>query len=365
MLKNIVKKGLVIAVIVLFISMSIIPSSAFDNVKKSSIPTSYKSIIIVDDEGDGDYTSIIDAVNNSNPGDVIEVYSGTYLEGEILMDTQEITLKGISYELGGGNDTGSPLIVRKGFMQIIKVLADNITISGFTMQDNNSGRKALYQGDFIDVYSVNGCLISNNTIQNGTNFSDGINCLKTNNVQIIDNIINNMDLSGIDFKECNNASIFGNIVSNSEYGIFIESSEVINVTKNKINGCDIGIALSKSHSNTIYLNNLENNYFGVNLELSTKNIIKHNNFINNSWDAVWDAVKVVIIQRWNSFRNSWIENYWDDWIKIGPKIIPGFIFLVIAVIPGGEIQLPIAIPLPLFQLDRRPVKKPYDIPMGV
>jgi parallel beta-helix repeat protein len=348
------RKCLAVGIILLFIGAGIIPSALSEQ-------THGKNIIKVDDDGDGDYTSIKDAVNNSNPGDIIEVYSGTYVEGDILIKTSDITLKGLPYELDGGNATGKPLIVRKGFMQIMNLVADKITISGFIMEDKSQGN-VRYQGDFIDVHSANGCLISNNTIQNGTNYSTGIYCINTTNVQIIDNIISQMDWNGISFYESKNASASGNIIINSEIGIFIESSEAINITKNKINGCGEGIGLSKSHNITLYLNNLESNSFGLSLEISTKNIIKHNNFINNSRNAGWLAVKVPIIQRWKSIFNSWIDNYWDDWIKIGPKIIPGLIFIFIGVIPGGEIQLPIVIPLLLFQLDRHPVREPYDIP---
>jgi parallel beta-helix repeat protein len=355
---SLLRTGLAVGIILLFTGTCILPSCA------QYIETSYqpcqKTTITVDDDGDGDYTSVSDAVNHSHPGDIIEVYSGTYVEDDILIRTPEITLRGIPHELGGGNDTGEPLIVRKGYMQIIKVIANMVTISGLIMQDNLSERKVLYQGHFIDVYSVNGCLISNNTIQNGTDYSVGIECDNTTNVQIIDNIIRNMNWDGILFTDSTNASVCGNIIIHSEDGIYLESSETINITKNKISGCGIGIALSKSRNIPLYLNTLESNSLGSSLELSTNNIIKHNNFINNSQDAAWMAVKVPIIQRWKSIRNSWIENYWSDWIRIGPKLIPGLIFIFLGIIPGGDIQLPIGIPLILFQLDRHPAQKPYD-----
>ena len=83
--------------------MSITPSVANDIVQESSIPISDKAVIIVDDEGDGDYTSIKEAVNNTNPGGTIEVYSGTYYECGIEIYTENITLRGIPYELGNGS----------------------------------------------------------------------------------------------------------------------------------------------------------------------------------------------------------------------------------------------------------------------
>jgi parallel beta-helix repeat protein len=352
-----IRKGLAVGIILLFVGTCVIPAMAQNRATSNQL--SRGTTITVDDDGDGDYTSIKDAVNHSNPGDIIEVYSGTYLEGEkIIMNIPEITLNGIPYELGGGNGTGGPLI--QCSYVIFWVTADKTTISGFIMQ------KEIGQGDLIDVDSVNGCLISNNTIQNGTEYPNtGIDCFNSTSVQIINNIIKNIDGDGIFFEESDNACICGNSISNSECGIFIDSSESINITKNMIDGCDVGIRLGSSYNMTLYLNNLESNSIGLTLELSGKNNIKHNNFINNSRDAGWLAVKIPITQRWKSIRNQWIDNYWNDWIKKGPKMIPGVIFILIGIIPGVEIFLPIGIPLLLFQFDWHPAQEPYDIPVGV
>ena len=49
-------------------------------------------IIVVDDEGDGDFIRIKDALNYASPGDTIEVYSGTYNEHTIKIN-KKIPLK--------------------------------------------------------------------------------------------------------------------------------------------------------------------------------------------------------------------------------------------------------------------------------
>jgi parallel beta-helix repeat protein len=349
------KKILVVGVVLLFLGSSI-PLIA-------SQPLHGKHIITVDDDGDGDYTSIRDAVNHSHPEDIIEVYSGTYAEDNILIKTPNITLIGLPYEPDGGNHTGKPLIVRKGYMQIIQVEADKITITGFILQDNHSERNPFYQGQFIDLFAANECLISNNTIQNGTNYSVGIDCYNSTKIQIINNSIKNMDWEGIYLEYSNNASVSGNSIIHSQTGVSLFKSKAINITKNKINGCGTGIALSNSQNNTLYLNNLENNSLGVQLVFSTKNIIKHNNFIKNSQKAELIAIKFPIIQRWKSIFNSWIDNYWGHRLKIVPKMIPGLLFLIIMIIPTPEFgPFPIAIPLPFFQFDRHPAQTPYVIP---
>lgn len=118
------KKLLVVGLILLLVGVNIpsIPSK----------PLSAGNIITVDNEGDGDYISIKEAVNNSNSGDIIKVYSGTYLEQKINISIENITLYGVPYELGIGNDTGRPVINNTVFRaEIFGINANGVTISGF------------------------------------------------------------------------------------------------------------------------------------------------------------------------------------------------------------------------------------------
>ena len=101
---KIIRKGLAVAVILLFMGTCIIPSA-------TSGLTNGKNIITVDDEpGDADFTSIKEAVNYSSSGDTIEVYSGIYREEGIRIEKDNITLLGISHELGEGDDSGKPIL---------------------------------------------------------------------------------------------------------------------------------------------------------------------------------------------------------------------------------------------------------------
>jgi parallel beta-helix repeat protein len=345
------RKSLTFGIILFFIGICIVPC-----IQSESL--SGKNIITVDDEpGDADFTSITEAVDASDPGDTIEVYSGTYPEEKILFTKENISLLGISHELGTGNDSGKPFLKGNGTDSAIWVIAAQTTISGFMIQ------KEIGQGSLIDIDYVPGCRISNNTLQNGTTYQNtGIDCFNTTNVQIRDNIIENMNGDGIFFEQCHNAYVYNNRISNSEYGIYLDSSESINITKNKIDGCNESIMIVKGSNITLYLNTLKNNSIGLNLILSGKTIIKHNNFINNSQrDVFLLAGKVIITQQWESIRNSWIENFWSDWSKKEPKIIPGVVFLLIVLIPISHFIIPIGIPLPLIQSDRNPAQEPYDI----
>jgi len=129
-----IRKGLAVAVILLFIGTCIIPSA-------TSELTNGKNIITVDDEpGDADFTSIKEAVNYSSPGDTIEVYSGTYHEQEIRIVNDNITLLGISHELGEGDDSGKPFINGNGTESVIQVEACHVIVSNFKIENPWSKR---------------------------------------------------------------------------------------------------------------------------------------------------------------------------------------------------------------------------------
>ena len=90
--------------------------------------------IIVDDEGDGDYTSIQEAIDNANPGDVIKVYSGTYddiLYPDSIIVDKPLTLEGIPEEYGQGSDSGKPVV--DGYNGVILTISDvdSVVVTGF------------------------------------------------------------------------------------------------------------------------------------------------------------------------------------------------------------------------------------------
>jgi len=84
--------------------------------KTNPTSTSNGKIITVDDEGDGNFTRIQDAVDNASIGDTILIYSGTYHE-EIKIN-KTLSIIGVNRELGSGNDTDYPVIDGKGELGI-------------------------------------------------------------------------------------------------------------------------------------------------------------------------------------------------------------------------------------------------------
>ena len=119
------------------------------------IPPTESITIYVDDDGGKDYTNIQDAIDAANDGDTVFVYSGTYYENVNV--SKPITLR--------GEDKNTTIIDGSAVDDVVYISANNVIISGFTIQ--NSGRKG-WQNHWdggIDIRSRN-CIISENIFKN-------------------------------------------------------------------------------------------------------------------------------------------------------------------------------------------------------
>lgn len=326
MQNNKIRLGLVLVIVTLFVGTSIIPIVISEKVLD-------KNIITVDDEaGDGDYSSIKEALNNSNPGDTIEVYSGIYYDYGVVIEKDGITLKGISHELGNGNDTGKPVINGEGPNYIIMVdKTQNVTISDFRMKNEDC---ELY----VVIQEAVGCVLSDIDIihenisdlpsYNDVSYSLGgciECCYYSKYCKIVNNSISQINSrSGIFITStCKYLTISNNIISNAEAGITFYG-DYSNITDNKIIRCkNNGIDIRDSKHNTISYNTIDGNLVGLNLSFSRWNKIENNKFIDNQKHAQFFQGGFGA----NGFPgfNQWDNNYWGQ-PRILPYLIHGFIF---------------------------------------
>jgi nitrous oxidase accessory protein len=341
------KKLLIFGIVVVLISVNFHPNS----IGESNLSG---KIIYVDDDGDGDYTSIQDAIDNASEGDTILVYSGLYSKIVIRNDnyTQSrkgITLRGIPNELGEGNDTGKPVIDGiKPWSTVIDLWeAENCVIQGFEIINGSEG---------ILVCDSWNNTIADNTISSCTFGVELDNFLPTfyacNNVVENNNIYNCSYGVGIEYAFDN--IIRGNRIENcSDYGITIDVwPHELNRTKNDVlNNYFInngrysifgdpqggGILLGWIHMNSrIEGNHFEGNIWSITIIGLIKSSIKYNNFIQSKETHVTFGLSIF---------NSWRDNYWDDWDGRGPYILKGGLLFYI----------------PWINVDWHPSKEPYNI----
>ncbi|UCF13725.1 MAG: right-handed parallel beta-helix repeat-containing protein [Thermoplasmatales archaeon] len=308
MKNNLVIKAVICGIIIIFGGASFIPSVISGETRITPFVSSMNATLIVDDEGDGDFTTIQDAITNASSGDSIDVYSGIYMEN--LEIEKEIVLTGIDSEYMNGGDNGKPVIDGDYKDDVITIFTDGenapISISGFVIQ--NSGYRD--SGIFVD-FSVD--------------------------IEISENVITNNHHGIYVYHSC--ITIEENIISNNDWGILAEFSNHCIITENEMIQNNIGLQLESSHELTINRNVFENNSeFGIILIRSPVNDISYNNFIDNNRNA-W----------FKNCINQWNDNYW------GNRILNLPIYIII-----GTFQFSIipSLFIPMFQFDFRAKSTP-------
>ena len=278
---------------------------------------SSQDIIIVDNEGDGDYTTIQGAIDHAESGDIIHIYSGLYNE-TLTIDTTDLTIEGIAHELATGTDDDYPIINGNQAGHVITIQASACRLSTCIIQ--NSGHGLLDAG--ILVQSSDASLISNGIVGNHygilvnncthatiqgnyllSNTMDGIYLLYTQNNMITSNVIKENGFQGIFMWDAQDNSITDNTLSlNGKDGIHLRGTCNDNdITTNTIhsNGID-GIKLVEPdvtdnliHKNAIY-SNAWNGIHIINSNTNTlsENII-HLNLLNGIHIGDADNNKIV------------------------------------------------------------------------
>ena len=256
-------------------------------------------IIIVPD----DYASIQEAINNANNGDTIFVKKGVYVENPMVNR---------SVSLVGENRDATIIDVTAG----LKVEADNVTITGFTIYDGYDG---------ISISSIY-CNISGNKI---TNVKYGIVTVSASNNQITDNVIDLIEPYGygIQLNYGSNNNVLRNRINSASIGIAIKGELLMqtslstasnnNISENYIsNSEEHALMVTFANNNTFTANNLTNSGNGVSLFESDNNIFHHNNFINNTSQASTSLNEPYYNMTSSKTRSTiaiWDENYWSNY----------------------------------------------------
>jgi len=266
-MNNIIKKGLVLAVILLFLSVSVIPSTGMYPNKLSTESSNGNTIYVDDDNTEGPwdgtlehpYQYIRNAVSVAFDGDTIFIFEGDYHESKTIRIQKKLKI------IGQNRDQ----TIVNGEETVFFIVHDNVAICNLTIisSEETSRYPATIQ------IKHNHCIVSGNRI-----------------------------------------------LHHGRFGIWVYSSCNI-ISKNIITGhkspywFEAGIYMTGHNGFNIISKNLfKENGIGILFEFSPAfNLIINNDFIQNDCHSYF----------FDAAGNRWIRNYWDDYVGLGPYKIDG------------------------------------------
>ncbi|AKB74500.1 Cell surface protein [Methanosarcina lacustris Z-7289] len=256
--------------------------------------TAAADTLTVDADGGTDFTSIQEAVDSAKEGDTILVMPGKYVENVHI---------GKPLNIISGVEAPEEIVVEAADRRdhVFHIRADNVNISGFTLQgakyeDNllagiylDNVQKSTIQGNILldNYYGIylkksrenllNRNVASNNKYGILLCVSSGENILSMN--RISDNYY------GVDLENaCNNNILTGNTVySNRENGVMVISSSCTDINNNNISlNPKTGLKLDNSRGNSISNNSVSESERGIFIVLSGDNRVTGNSVNSNN-----------------------------------------------------------------------------------
>jgi len=336
------RKIITLGIMLLFLGMTISSSTGLYVEKQSIKPMSFGNTLYVGGNGTGNYTKIQDAINDSSNGDTVYVYDDSSPYYESIHINKAINLK--------GEDKDTTIIDGNKTNDVIQILVDNASVSGFTIRDSGKYEKGIYvssnhtiiSGNIVTGYNEHTIqiedgrynTITNNILTNSSGFciyllngdynivtentishsEDGIRFTYSSQNHIGKNIIHD-NRWGIWVQVGDNNYITGNIIYNNYIGIETEDGYEIEITHNLIyNHSNNGIEI-ESVGNIITDNTIRNNDDGLviwgDVWGGAENRILYNNFIENNRSAIVLRERQKLI--WDDGERG---NYWDDYTGV-------------------------------------------------
>ncbi|MCK4238859.1 MAG: right-handed parallel beta-helix repeat-containing protein [Candidatus Lokiarchaeota archaeon] len=222
---------------------------------------------------------------------------------------------------GGDGSEGNPYIIENIIIDggnldnCIEIKNSDVYFILRNSQLYNASRGFDKAGIFL--YMTNNGNITNVNCSNNNNI--GIWVEQSNNIAILDNIINNNGGPGIHLYHCDYIDVIGNEVSNNIIGIRLWDCDNCNVMENIMkDNSNSGIMLRDSDYNIISGNTANDNLFGIYLKNSNSNKVNDNTFLDNLGDS---------IQEDEDCEGNTIEN--NNCGDSSAIVIPGFDLIII------------------------------------
>jgi nitrous oxidase accessory protein len=267
-------------------------------------------------------SSIQVAINMAHAGDTIIVMSGTYAEGNIIIN-KPLVFTGKNY----------PVLDGRHANEIISVKSNNVTVEGFKIVHSGVSsltdiagikiyqaknvvvRNNILDDTFFGIYlqkSVS-CIIENNklTAYGATDqqSGNGIHCWQSDSLRIIGNSITG-HRDGIYFEFVTNSVIWRNISqSNSRYGLHFMFSHnddyIANIFKNNNAGVSVMFTHGVKMFNNIFEDNWGDGSYGIFLKEISDSYITGNKFLRNTTGIFMEGATRVIVTKNEFKKNGW------------------------------------------------------------
>ncbi len=219
--------------------------------------------IIVSQEGNGNYTTIHEAIYAAEPRDRIVIHEGTYNESLLVDKPLDIfALRNKTVTIHDNN-----------MIEMIRITADGTNISGFLIEG--------IPGESIGILvQANNTHISNNSIRENLH---GIYLDHVHGTEIRDNHCYDNAGDGIWLSFSSDNRLIHNICGDNRYGIYLRSGCEHNTLE--YNTCTmgrVGIALfDGANYNNLTTNECSENDNGLDIYYGKENIIYNNTFVRN------------------------------------------------------------------------------------
>lgn len=303
----------------MFLSFAIIYNAGANN---ASINLSCSGkILYVGGTGPGNYSSIQEAIDDAEDGDMIFIYSGVYNESVVV--NKKVCLV--------GEDKNTTIIqARDGYAFLIEV--SEVSVSRMTVRDSVYPHAGVEMHHVSDV-TVSDCVFRENQFGMYITFSEGVKILRceavggqgsvvvlhSSNVAIVGCEISEVSSSktladmerdvsvfegfGLSFDSCNNVTISNNTIVLCEAGIAFWNTSFSRVVSNELLENGVGILVASfSDYNTVEGNCIDGGGYGISVQGGSFNTIANNTVKNcTGWAGI------AVIKGW-SCGNEIVEN---------------------------------------------------------
>jgi parallel beta-helix repeat protein len=375
---------LCVGITILFLGTCFTSSVAIDIIIN---PILFGNTLYVGGSGLGNYTKIQDAIDDANDWDTVFVYNGIYHENIDI----EKSIKLI------GENRNTTVIDGDNIDDVVIITADFVNLCDFTIINsgkNNydagleicSNHNIIFNNSFHDNKGesfVSGGILINSSSHNNIYFNemydnnyDGITLMNSDNNHIHLNTIYNNKRLGITLTNSSDNIIEDNYVYENFCGICLYPYSIRNTVKNNniYNHPCCGIALKKFSNYNLIQSNLVIDNLGQGITLgpgpTSRNIVELNT-ISGCTISPWRLGAAIILDHAflntikknniidnlrdvslnSSFATLWLNNYWDNYLGFGPKVIVGWVYL----------PLKLHMIIPWLNFDWNPASKPHVI----